>query len=131
MSRIIRVVAALIRDEADRLLTVRKAGTTAFMLPGGKPEAGEDEIVALARELGEELGCQLDRATAFGRFEAVAANEPDAVVHSSVYEATVSGPILAQAEIAELLWISPSAPPAVRLAPLLETKVLPALRAPS
>ncbi|WP_304167751.1 NUDIX domain-containing protein [Phenylobacterium aquaticum] len=131
MSRIIRVVAALIRDEADRLLTVRKAGTTAFMLPGGKPEAGEDEIVALARELAEELGCQLDRATAFGRFEAVAANEPDAVVHSSVYEATVSGPILAQAEIAELLWISPSAPPAVRLAPLLETKVLPALRAPS
>lgn len=128
MSRIISVVAALIRDESGRLLTVRKVGTTAFMLPGGKPEPGESEIPALARELEEELGCRLVDATAFGRFEAVAANEPDAMVRSSVYAATVDGEIAARAEIEELLWIDLTAPPQVRLAPLLESQVLPALR---
>lgn len=131
MTRIIQVVAALIRDEAGRLLTVRKSGTSAFMLPGGKPEPGEAEIQALARELDEELGCRLDQATAFGRFEAIAANEPGAVVRSSVYAVTVSGEIVARAEIEELLWIIPASPPAVRLAPLLETRVLPLLRARS
>ncbi|WP_336605091.1 NUDIX domain-containing protein [Phenylobacterium aquaticum] len=101
------------------------------MLPGGKPEPGEAEIPALARELEEELGCRLDQATAFGRFEAPAANEPDALVRSSVYETTVSGEIAPRAEIEELLWIIPGSLPDVRLAPLLETRVLPALRARS
>ena len=32
----IRIVAALIRDEAGRVLLVRKRGTAAFMQPGGK-----------------------------------------------------------------------------------------------
>jgi 8-oxo-dGTP diphosphatase len=131
VSRIISVVAALIRDESGRLLTVRKAGTSAFMLPGGKPEPGEEEIPALARELFEELGCALATVEAFGRFEAVAANEPDATVCSSVYLTTVTGEIGARAEIEELLWIDPAIPPSVSLAPLLETKVLPALRARS
>jgi 8-oxo-dGTP diphosphatase len=131
VSRIISVVAALIRDEAGRLLTVRKAGTSIFMLPGGKPEPDEAEIPALARELSEELGCSLSSVEPFGRFEAAAANEPDATVRSSVYQVTVSGDLGARAEISELLWIDPAAPPAVRLAPLLETRVLPALRARS
>ena len=38
---VIRIVAAVVADERGRLLLVRKRGTTAFMQPGGKPEAGE------------------------------------------------------------------------------------------
>ena len=53
----IRVVAALIRDDAGRVLLVRKRGTTAFMQPGGKRDLGEDDLAALAREIAEELGC--------------------------------------------------------------------------
>jgi len=53
----IRIVAALIRDEAGRVLLVRKRGTTAFMQPGGKRDPGEDDMAALAREIAEELGC--------------------------------------------------------------------------
>ena len=48
----IRVVAALIRDDLGRMLVVRKRGTEAFMQPGGKRDAGEDDLTALGREIG-------------------------------------------------------------------------------
>ncbi len=125
--RVITVVAGLIRDAEGRLLTVRKAGTETFMLPGGKPEAGETPEFALARELAEELGVDLVRAHLLGQFEAPAANEPGAIVRSTVFHVEVAGAPTLQAEIEELLWIDPAAPPQVRLAPLLATQVLPRL----
>ena len=123
----IRIVAGVIRDAQGRLLTVRKQGTSAFMLPGGKRDPGEDDATALARELAEELGCVLVDSHALGVFTAPAANEPDTLVEGAIYHATIHGEVTAQAEIAELLWIAPAIPPTVRLAPMLETQVLPRL----
>ncbi len=57
--RRIHVSAAVITDADGRLLLVRKAGTTAFMQPGGKPEAGETPAETLARELAEEVGLRV------------------------------------------------------------------------
>ncbi|WP_316311915.1 NUDIX hydrolase, partial [Clavibacter michiganensis] len=57
--RRIRVSAAVITDADGRLLVVRKAGTTAFMQPGGKPEPGEHPAETLARELAEEIGVRV------------------------------------------------------------------------
>ena len=48
--QVISIVAALIRDEAGRVLLVRKRGTHAFMQPGGKRDPGEDDATALVRE---------------------------------------------------------------------------------
>lgn len=126
---IIEVVGAIIRDPAGRLLTVRKRGTSRFMLPGGKREPGEEELTALGRELGEELGVSLTSATLLGRFEAQAANEPGATVRSSAYLAEIAGEISIQAELEELLWIDPANPPDVPIAPLLLGHILPALSA--
>lgn len=126
---IVEVVGAIVRDDAGRILTVRKRGAHRFMLPGGKREPGEDDLAALARELSEELGVRLVAAEPFGRFEAEAANEPGARVRSSAYRAEIDGEITAAAEIEDLLWIDPAALPDVPLAPLLAEQILPRLRA--
>jgi hypothetical protein len=49
------IAAACLLDDAGRLPLVRKRGTRAFMLPGGKREPGESPLQALQRELQEEL----------------------------------------------------------------------------
>ncbi|TAJ74353.1 MAG: NUDIX domain-containing protein [Phenylobacterium sp.] len=126
---IVEVVGAVIRDAAGRLLTVRKHGTQRFMLPGGKREPGEDDLTALARELREELGVRLLSAGPLGRFEAAAANEAGATVRSHAYLVEIEGEVTIQAEIEELLWIDPAAPPDLPIAPLLAGQILPALNA--
>ena len=130
MSEPIRIVAALIRDAAGRVLLVRKRGTAAFMQPGGKRDAGEDDVAALARELDEELGCRVIPGTALplGKFECVAANEPDRQVNAAVYAVDVTGDIAARAEIDEILWIDPLSPGDIHLAPLTRDHVLPLAR---
>ena len=126
----IRIVAALIRDGGGRMLLVRKRGTSAFMQPGGKPDAGEDNLTALARELREELGCRVapDSAQSLGVFECAAANEPGFRVQASVYAVEVDGAIEAQAEIDEVLWIDPRALPDLPLAPLTRDHIMPLAR---
>jgi 8-oxo-dGTP diphosphatase len=123
----VEIVAGVIRDRGGRVLTVRKRGTTAFMLPGGKRNPGEADLDTLSRELGEELGCDLVSAQHLGTFDAPAANEPETRVYGSIYLADIAGGVVAKAEIEELLWIEPKSPPSVRLAPLLERQVLPRL----
>jgi 8-oxo-dGTP diphosphatase len=123
----IEIVAALIRDEAGRVLLVRKRGTTAFMQPGGKRDAGEDDAAALMREIGEELGCRAvrDSIQPLGEFDAVSANEPGFRVRAALYGIAVTGEIAPQAEIDAMVWIDPAAPPDVPLAPLTRDHVLP------
>jgi len=131
MSDPIRIVAALIRDGAGRVLLVRKRGTAAFMQPGGKRDAGEDDVAALARELDEELGCRVVPGTLspLGVFDCAAANEPGLRVQAAVYSVDVAGAIAARAEIAEVVWVDPSAPPDIHLAPLTRDHVLPLAKA--
>jgi 8-oxo-dGTP diphosphatase len=125
--RIISVVAALIRDDEGRVLLVRKRGTEAFMQPGGKRDAGESDVAALAREVVEELGCRVDQNTAraLGIFECAAANEPGYRVRAAVYAVNVEGAIGPQAEIDRIVWVDPKALPDLPLAPLTRDHILP------
>ncbi|MDY0908141.1 NUDIX domain-containing protein [Microbacterium sp. CFBP9034] len=126
--REIHVSAAVITDGAGRLLLVRKAGTTAFMQPGGKPEPGETGAETLARELEEELGIRLPAGDLrpLGSFTAAAANEPGHLVVADVFVADIgeARPEVG-AEIEELRWISRADADALEIAPLARTYFLP------
>ena len=125
--RRIHVSAAVIVD-GDRLLLVRKAGTTAFMQPGGKPEPGETGAETLSRELQEELGVRVPAGElrALGEFTASAANEPGFLVVADVFEADLDGqePVVG-AEIAELRWVSRAEADDLEIAPLAREYFLP------
>ncbi len=125
--RVISIVAALIRDEAGRLLLVRKRGTSAFMQPGGKRDVGESDVAALTREIDEELGCQVIEGSvrSLGLFDAPAANEPGFRVQAAVYALDVSGPVMPQAEIEEAVWADAAMLAQLHLAPLTRDHVLP------
>jgi 8-oxo-dGTP pyrophosphatase MutT (NUDIX family) len=125
---VIRVSAAVITDASGRLLLVRKAGTTAFMQPGGKPEPGENPDDTLVRELAEELGIRvpLERLHPLGSFTAHAANEPGYLVVADVFEVDidVQAPVVA-AEIEELRWVSRADAELLEVAPLAREYFLP------
>lgn len=84
---IVKIGVAVTADK--RLLLVRKKGGSSYILPGGKPEAGENDHQALAREVAEELGCTLDINSLdyLGSFSDVAADLKDTVVIVRLYAA--------------------------------------------
>lgn len=122
---VIRVVAAVIVDAGGRVLLVRKRGTTAFMQPGGKIDAGETAVEALQREIAEELGLvvPVSAIRPLGRHIAQAANEPGHVVDAELFMVSVRGQPRAAAEIDEIAWIDPATPGDIELAPLTREAV--------
>lgn len=127
---LIRIAAALLLNAEGQTLLVRKRGTTAFMQPGGKIEAHELPVHALARELEEELGLQIDPAQAcfLGQFSAPAANEPGFVVQAEIFQLTINTDVLPAAEIEEVIWIDPATDAGLVLAPLTRDLILPFYR---
>ncbi|MCK1791423.1 NUDIX hydrolase [Pseudomonas violetae] len=130
-TRTIHIAAALLIGPDGRTLLVRKRGTNAFMQPGGKIEAHEKPIHALARELEEELGLVIDptHAAYLGQFSAPAANEPGYVVQAELFQLSIKADVSPAAEIEEVIWIDPATDGKVMLAPLTRDLILPFYRA--
>lgn len=127
MRHIIKVGLAV--TEGGRILLVRKHGSSSWILPGGKPEAGEGDVTALVRELGEELGCGLDGEGIFlGEFSAPAADsEKEAMVHVRLYLGGLNGQPVPQSEIEEMAWVELDNHTAYSVAPSLRDQILPML----
>jgi 8-oxo-dGTP diphosphatase len=115
--------------EAHRLLVVRKKGSSTYILPGRKPEHGEDDLQTLTREIEEELGCELDQNTVvfLGCFSDRAADTVDTRVTIRLYAADLIGTPSPHSEIEALKWYSPAAKSEDTLAPSLEHHILPFL----
>ncbi len=127
---VIRIVAAVAMNAAGETLLVRKRGSAAFMLPGGKPAAKESKLDALEREIREELGCGLDRAACqgLGIFRAPAANEPGFMIEAELFAASLVGDPRPSGEIEELVWIDPDRDVPYPLARLARHRALPLAR---
>ncbi|WP_028620315.1 NUDIX hydrolase [Pseudomonas sp. Ant30-3] len=127
MTQTIHIAAALLMGSDGRTLLVRKRNTAFFMQPGGKIEPGELAVQALARELDEELGIQIDTAQAkfLGAFSAPAANEPGFEVRCELFRVNVSAPVQAAAEIESAIWVDRDNYAHLQLAPLTLDHVMP------
>ncbi|MDY6467922.1 NUDIX domain-containing protein [Acinetobacter faecalis] len=103
--KLITVAAAIILNEQQQLLVVRKKNTAFFMQVGGKLEANELPEATMLREIQEEIGCEAQIEQFVGRFETLAANEPDYQLVSYVYYVELNQIPHIDAEIAEMKWI--------------------------
>lgn len=106
--RVISVSAVVLTRPDGAVVSVRKAGTDRFMLPGGKWEAGESPLECAVREIDEELGVTLapGALTPLGRFETATANEPGFRLVSEVFAAEADCRPEPRAEIAEARWVT-------------------------
>ncbi|MEG0212202.1 MAG: NUDIX domain-containing protein [Glutamicibacter sp.] len=128
MKKNLTISAACLINNQGEILLVRKRGTTKFMQPGGKPEAGETALQTIIREIREELGLSFtaDELRYDGEWIGPAANEADTMIRASLYSAAFDGELAPLAELEELLWIDPQvALERDDLAPLLRDRVLP------
>ena len=103
------VGAAIVRDSrclaAQRGPGMRLAGKWEF--PGGKVEDGEDPRAALAREVREELGLEIEVGELLGTgHDARSDAASEVAVRLDVYLATVSGGELSLLEHAAVRWLT-------------------------
>ena len=114
----IDVVAAIVRDEAGRvLITQRTPGRSMagwWEFPGGKIEPGETAAVALARELAEELGITVRGCRPYERLEHAYADRRVRLEVRAVtgYEGSPAG-----REGQALRWVAPRELPSAGLLP--------------
>jgi 8-oxo-dGTP diphosphatase len=104
MKHIIKYGLLILQD--GKFLIARKKGTKLFLIPGGKPEGSESPEECLAREIAEELHCEvmLDSVRFVHSFTDKAANEADTEVTVRLYQGVVVGQPRPSNEIEELRW---------------------------
>lgn len=98
------------------------------MLPGGKIAPSETPLMALIRELAEELDLKMspDDLEFLGHWQAAAANEDNWMVDAHVYAGSIDCFPSPHAEIAEVHWFNPHQLSAEKpYAPLLRDLVVP------
>jgi 8-oxo-dGTP diphosphatase len=115
--------------EGDRLLLVKKRNSDFYILPGGKPEQGENDIETLSREIDEELGCGIaaERLRFLGTFSDEVAGVPNARVTIRLYAGALVGTPSPRSEIDSLRWWKRTEYKEQTLAPSLRNSILPFL----
>lgn len=123
-NKVITIAAAIILNEQNQILLVRKKDTDFFMHVGGKLEPNELPEAALSREILEETGCEMEILSYIGKYETVAANELNHSLVSYLYQVKLKSRPQVQAELAEMQWVDLNHPD-LPLAPLTQDISIP------
>ncbi|MFI2473891.1 NUDIX hydrolase [Nocardia xishanensis] len=108
-------VSALVQDEHGRILMIRRTDNDKYSIPGGGLEAGETVAQAVAREVMEETGIEVDATELIGVF-----SNPDHVIayddgevrqeFSLCFRANpIGGAPRTSSESKEVRWVEPAA----------------------
>ncbi len=101
-------VGAIVRDNAGRLLLIRRARQPAaglWSLPGGRVEAGESDAAAVVREVHEETGLVVAVGALAGRVSLPGLD--GAIVDIADYVCTVrGGDLVAGDDAADARWVT-------------------------
>jgi 8-oxo-dGTP diphosphatase len=111
------VVAALVRDQGRVLVSRRRPDQAMPLLwefPGGKVEPGEGPEAALAREIREELGCDVRVG---GIFEVVFHAYAEFDLYMLVYACEIVAGVPAPVQVAEVKWVERARLPELDLLP--------------
>jgi 8-oxo-dGTP diphosphatase len=126
----IRCVGAVIKDDAGRLLLVRRGhepGLGLWSIPGGRVERGESDAEAVVREVLEETGLAVSCGPLLGRV--LRPGLAGAVIEVFDFLAVVTGGELAAGDdAAEARWVTPEGAAALDQASQLTAGLLDALR---
>jgi 8-oxo-dGTP diphosphatase len=94
------ICAAIIKDK--KILLVRKKET--WIMPGGKPQENENDLVCLNREISEELpGLKILKTDFYKEISGKTPHVGD-VINARVYLAEAEGEFLPSAEINDVSW---------------------------
>jgi len=112
-------VGAIIRDEAGRILLIRRGDGRGWSLPGGIMEPGESVVDSLVREVWEETGLQVEPVRLVGVYSdpeylhITYPNGDQVHVVSSTFECRVLGGVLGPdgEESLEVVYFLPEALP--------------------
>ena len=111
------VVAALVRRDGRVLMSRRRSDQAMPLLwefPGGKVEPGEAPVDALAREVREELGCEVR----VGRIHEVVFHAYEAFdLVMLVYGCEIISGVPAALQVAEVAWVQAAELPGLDLLP--------------
>ncbi len=127
MRHIVKVGLAVV--DGDRILLVRKRGLAPMILPGGKPEDGEDDVGTIVREIHEELGCGIVEGSLswVGEYSDLAAGTTDTMVTIRLFKGALDGDPGPRAEIDEAVWFDTRSGDRSAVASSLRDMMLPVL----
>lgn len=104
------IAAVMLLDPDNRLLMVRKKGSSYFQLPGGKLDLEETYLDAAVREVEEEIGIVLlkEGLVLLGEYATTAVNETDTIVNGVIFQYILPETINSKpkAELAEIIWVN-------------------------